>query len=257
VVMNLAVNARDAMPAGGRLTITTANESFAPDDPCRPGTVPAGCYVRLTVTDTGAGMSEEARAHAFEPFFTTKEPGKGTGLGLSTVYGIVTQSGGHIRMTNAAGGGTSAELWLPRISGTTQQPARTEDQNVTPARGEGRTVLVVEDNAPLRALTREILQTAGFQVLEAANGEEGGRLAGSPGRIDLLLTDVVLPKRGGADLAVEVRSRHPEAKVLFTSGYAADFPDVHEALASGVAFLPKPSSPKELLAKVAEVLGDA
>ncbi len=219
--------------------------------------MPPGRHVRLTVADTGAGMSEEARAHAFEPFFTTKEPGKGTGLGLSTVYGIVTQSGGHVRLASAAGGGTSADVWLPRITAATSPPHRVEDQAAAPARGAGRTVLLVEDNAPLRALTREILTMAGFRVLEAANGEDGGRLAGAAERIDLLLTDVVLPKRSGNDLAREVRSRHPDAKVLFTSGYAADSLHAREAPDAGVAFLPKPSSPSELLAKVAELLGDA
>jgi PAS domain S-box-containing protein len=256
VVMNLAVNARDAMPEGGRLSITTANEDFGTDDPRRPEGVPPGSYVRLTVTDTGAGMSEEARAHLFEPFFTTKEPGKGTGLGLSTVFGIVTQSGGHIRMASAPGGGTSAEVWLPRISSTPVAEHHAEGRASAPAHGSGRTVLVVEDNAPLRALTREVLETAGFRVLEAANGEKAGRLAGSAGRIDLLLTDVVLPKRGGPELAAEVKLLHPEAKVLFTSGYTADALGVHGVLQSGVAFLPKPASPNELLAKVAEVLGD-
>ncbi len=256
VVMNLVVNARDAMPEGGRLSIVTANEDFGTDDPRRPEGVPPGSYVHLTVADTGAGMSDEARAHLFEPFFTTKEPGKGTGLGLSTVYGIVTQSGGHIRLDNAPGGGTRADVWLPRLRSAAVADPRAGAQAPGRARGSGRTVLLVEDNAPLRALTREVLETAGFRVLEAASSEEAGRLASATDRIDLLLTDVVLPKRGGADLATDVKSRHAEARVLFTSGYTADSLGVHGVLQSGVAFLPKPASPHDLLAKVAEVLGD-
>ncbi len=256
VIMNLVVNARDAMPAGGRLTITTANEDFEPGEPHRPESVRPGPYVRLTITDTGIGLSEEARAHLFEPFFTTKDPGQGTGLGLSTVYGIVTQSGGYVRMTSDPSGGTSAEILLPRIPDAPAAEKDVEGLASVPVHGRGRTVLLVEDNGPLRALSREVLETAGFRVLEAANGGEARRVADSVDRIDLLLTDVVLPKGGGSELAAALKAIHPGMAVLFTSGYTKEALGVRGVLQSDMAFLPKPASGDEMLAKVAEVLGD-
>ncbi len=256
VVMNLAVNARDAMPEGGRLTITTANLDLGPDDPRRPEDSPPGPYVRLTITDTGAGLSEDARAHLFEPFFTTKEPGKGTGLGLSSVYGIVTQSGGHVRMDNAPGGGTRAEVLLPRITPPPVERRADTGRVGAPIRGAGRRVLLVEDNEPLRSLTREVLEGAGFRVVEASTAEEAARLAAADSGIDLLLTDVVLPRRSGPDLAVELKARNPALAVLFTSGHAPEAITARGAWRVGDALLPKPVSPDELLAKVAEVLGD-
>jgi PAS domain S-box-containing protein len=253
VVMNLAVNARDAMPAGGKLTLSTSDEELSAGlqrGDVRP--VP-GLYVRLAVSDTGIGMSQEVIARVFEPFYTTKTLGKGTGLGLSVVYGIVKQSGGYIWAESVEGSGTVFEVFLPRAVAEAPEPpapaAPPASQRI------GACVLVIEDNDEVRELTREILESAGYRVIEAAGAEAALRMAEEhAGAIDLLLTDVVMPGLTGPELAARLSRVRPGVKVLFTSGYTADVMGVQHVLEGGFAFLPKPARPAELLARVAGVL---
>ncbi|MGE4220867.1 MAG: PAS domain S-box protein [Alphaproteobacteria bacterium] len=216
-LLNLAVNARDAMPQGGRLVIATGNRHFAADDPARPGTLAPGDYAMLTVSDTGVGMAPELSARVFEPFFTTKEVGKGTGLGLSMVYGFVVQSGGHVAVETAPGAGATFRLYLPRDpAGERPAPAPVPD---VPARGAG-TVLLVEDDAMVRALVATQLRRLGYAVVEAASGPEALDRLAECGDIALMLTDVMMPGgMSGPQLAVAVRERRPSLPVLFASGY--------------------------------------
>ena len=253
VLMNLVVNARDAMPTGGRITIETRNveldESYARAHPdARPGP-----HVVLIVADTGAGMTPDVAARVFEPFFTTKGPGKGTGLGLATAYGIVRQSGGHVAAYSEVGVGTTFKVYLPQATkpkgGSKVLPGLS-----TPPRGT-ETVLLAEDDAGVRALTRHVLAGCGYAVLEAADGEEAVRVAAAhAGPIDLLVTDVVMPGAGGRPTAELVAARHPGVRVLFVSGYTDDAVIRHGVLREGVDFLQKPFSPVALAAKVREVL---
>ncbi|MCE9565775.1 MAG: PAS domain-containing protein [Planctomycetes bacterium] len=253
VLMNLAVNARDAMPTGGRLTIETQNvdldETYAA---AHLGSV-AGPHVLLAVSDTGCGMTPEVLAKIFEPFFTTKEPGKGTGLGLATVYGIVAQSGGHVGVYSEVGAGTTFKVYLPRTehaSGVTKSHSALR----VPPRGT-ETVLVVEDDAAVRTLTRHILGRAGYAVLEAAGGNEALRVAADhPGTIHLLVTDVVMPGLGGPAAAELLAERRPGLRVLFVSGYTDDAVVRHGILHDKVNFLQKPFAPTALAWKVREVL---
>ena len=218
VIMNLAVNARDAMPNGGKLTITTANTTL---DKNRLKSFPdlcAGDYVMITIADTGTGMSEEVKAHLFEPFFTTKPPGKGTGLGLATCFGIVKQNAGHIKVHSELGRGTTFEIYFPQVQSAVE-PSRVR---ITPTESVGgsETVLLVEDEQAVRELAVATLRDKGYTVVEAANGEEGLCLARQHDRqIDLVLTDVVMPVMGGKEMADILRVSHPDTKVLFTSGY--------------------------------------
>jgi two-component system cell cycle sensor histidine kinase/response regulator CckA len=250
VVMNLALNARDAMPSGGRMEIATRSAPpRGPEDP------PAGHAV-LAVRDTGTGMDEATRDRVFEPFFTTKAEGRGTGLGLSTVYGIVQQAGGRIDLHTRPGEGTTFEIFLPRGSGTGQ------DGEVDAPRASGRrngTVLVVEDEDPVRNVARRVLQRAGYRVLEARTGEEGVRLCREGAHeIDLVLTDVVMPDMSGWRLAALVRETCPGKPILFTSGYTDHAVLRHGPATLGANFIAKPFSPDALLAKVDElVLGGA
>ncbi len=254
VVLNLALNARDAMPDGGRLTIETAavelDESYARG---RPG-VTAGRYVLLAVTDTGVGMDARTQEHLFEPFFTTKSPGTGTGLGLSTVYGIVRQSDGHISVYSESGHGSTFKIYLPSLSAAT---AEERAEHEAPAPGGGsETILVVEDEPVLRNLVRRLLGRSGYNVLVAADADEAIEASdahSSP--IDLLLTDVVMPGRmNGRDLARLLSSRRPQMRVLYMSGYAENAIVHHGVLDPAVAFLPKPFNPSTLIAKVQSVL---
>ena len=251
ILVNLAVNARDAMPGGGVLTIRTANvlldETFAVD---HPSVVP-GPHVLLSVSDSGMGMTEETKRHMFEPFFTTKEKGKGTGLGLSTVYGIVQQSMGHIVVQSRKGLGTTIMIYLPRMEG--------EFEKVPPisATGShrGETVLVVEDEMPVRMLIEEVLSGEGYRVLAAGEGSEGLRLCNEhAGPIDLLITDVVMPRMGGAELASLLEVESPGTRVLFISGYTNDAISRQGILDNSLAFLEKPFTPEALLRKVRETL---
>jgi PAS domain S-box-containing protein len=259
VLMNLAVNARDAMPQGGTLTIRTRDLELDEAGARARAGLRAGAYVLLAVTDTGAGMTEEVRAHLFEPFFTTKEPGKGTGLGLATVYTIVRQARGAVEVDSAPGAGTTFRLYLPVADGGTpgrpgaERPGRGDlPEAGRPALRGTETVLLVEDEEAVRALIGHVLREGGYTVLEAGQGEEALRIALEyRGPIHLLVADLVLPQLGGQPLAERLRARHPEMAVLFVSGY----PD-RSGAAGGqpVHFLQKPFSPAALAQKVREVL---
>jgi two-component system, cell cycle sensor histidine kinase and response regulator CckA len=251
--MNLAVNAHDAMPSGGRLTLETSNvvndETYVRQHiGARPG-----AYVMLAVTDTGTGMSAETQARLFEPFFTTKGPGKGTGLGLATVYGIVKQSGGNIWVYSEPGHGTCFKVYFPRVDEATDAAEGPDAAGASPRGHE--TILLVEDEPDLRELALEILAMHGYVVLEAAEAGEALRLGdGHTGRIDLLLTDVIMPGMSGRELAVQLTARRPGLRVLYMSGYTADAMAKHGVLAPEIMFLQKPYSPAALAHKVREVL---
>ncbi|HXI03120.1 MAG TPA: ATP-binding protein [Candidatus Saccharimonadales bacterium] len=256
VILNLAVNARDAMPQGGRLLIETANLEVAAGAEGGDAAVTAGSYVVLQVTDTGVGMDEETMSRIFEPFFTTKDKSRGTGLGLSTVYGIVTQSGGHIRVHSEPGRGTSFRILLPMTAGAVEaeEPAPAE---AFADRGS-ETILLVEDDELVRDLTRGILLMHGYKVLEAPQGGEALLLCEShKGPIDLMLTDVVMPNLSGPDLVARVSPLRPEMKIVFMSGYT-DVGDPRQGkIGAATAFIQKPFTPAELTRKLREVLGPA
>ncbi len=254
VIINLVVNARDAMPRGGKLTIETANVVL--DEMCalRMGDVAAGKYVVVAVSDTGTGMTPEVQARLFEPFFTTKEEGKGTGLGLAMCYGIVKQSGGHISVYSEPGHGTVFKIYLPRIEEAATVDAKRDRSGDLPQGKE--TILLVEDEPGLRQLTKLVLQDLGYTILEAANGCEALHIAKerSDRGVDLVFTDVVMPQMGGKELADHIHTMRPETKVLFSSGYTEDAIVHHGVLNEGVAFLHKPYTPGVLAHKVREVL---
>jgi CheY-like chemotaxis protein len=251
--MNLAVNARDAMPKGGKLRIETANVELDQAYAWQHTGAKPGHYVRLTVTDSGTGIDKEILAHIFEPFFTTKEVGKGTGLGLATVYGIVKQSGGYIWVDSEPGQGASFQIFLPQVS----EPAAiiTPGAPVAEARGGPETILLVEDSEPLRKLTRVFLESHGFQVLVAQDGEEALQVeARHAGKIDLLLTDIVMPGMNGRVLAERLLSKRPGTRVQYISGYADNFIALQGAFEQGMVLLHKPFTEEALLRKVREVL---
>jgi len=252
IVLNLAVNARDAMPRGGTLTIETANleldEHYAQAHP----EVKPGPYIVLTVTDTGTGMTPEVQARLFEPFFTTKELGKGTGLGLATVYGIATRSGGSVTVDSAAGRGTSFMVYLPRADA--EQPVVAAPPPVDRRRADGQTVLVVEDAEGLRELTKRLLERKGYTVLLAANADEARHLFDEHPSIDLLLTDVVMPGASGPELVKQLVERRPTLKVVYMSGYTDEAIVHHGVLDAGIVFLHKPFSSESLGQIIREAL---
>ncbi|MCL5742376.1 MAG: response regulator, partial [Acidobacteria bacterium] len=251
VVMNLAVNARDAMPKGGKLTIETANAVLDETYVKKHIGVQPGPYVMIAVSDTGVGMGAETQSHIFEPFFTTKGRGKGTGLGLSTVYGIVKQSGGEPTTPIETGKGTTFKIYLPRIFDAA--PENTETA-VTDARGTG-TILLVEDEEAVRTLAIKILEKAGYRLLVAADPAEALRLVGSFSEtIDLMITDVIMPGMSGRDLARELETSRPSMQVLYISGYTDNAIVHHGVLEAGLHFVQKPFTPQALTLKVREVL---
>jgi CheY-like chemotaxis protein len=253
VIMNLAVNARDAMPHGGKLTIDLANVELDEDFARRHLRVAPGSYVRLAISDTGVGMDEETLNRIFEPFFTTKEQGKGTGLGLATVYGIVSQSGGSILVYSEPGWGTTFKLYLPQIK-EVSQPSPVSLPPERPSQ-RGETILLVEDEPGVRSLVRDTLKEDGYIVLEASNSAEALLLSEQhPGPIHLLFTDVVLPGLSGRHLAERLLLQRPELKILYMSGYTDDAIVHHGVLEPGVAFLHKPFTLQILAHKVREVL---
>jgi two-component system cell cycle sensor histidine kinase/response regulator CckA len=249
VIMNLAINARDAMPNGGKLTIETLNTeldaAFVRDTPY----VKLGAYVQLIVTDTGTGMDAETQSHIFEPFFTTKGRGKGTGLGLATSYGVVKQSGGYIWVYSDEGKGTAFRICLPRVEAALRaEPPETPQ---LPSQRAGQTILLVEDEGPLRVVTRDLLSQSGFEVLEADGGEEGLETARRyHGPIHLLVTDVVMPGMNGPTLAEKLAPSHPEMKVLYVSGYTDYAVGSDGILEPGTHLLAKPYTRDTLLRKV-------
>jgi PAS domain S-box-containing protein len=265
VLMNLAANARDAMPQGGRLTIATRNVELDEPPPVSPPDAGGGYrgvwhpelrpgrYVLLSVRDTGVGMDEETRAHVFEPFFSTKALGKGTGLGLAMVYGVIKQSGGHVEIESAAGEGTTLKIYLPRAVGE-PPPAPPDSGRIELPHGLG-TILVAEDADDVRTLTRTILESQGYTVLEARDGEEALTIAErQSGTIDLLVTDVIMPRMNGRELAERLVARRPGLRVLYLSGYAEDPGGNRTPLVEGAAFLGKPFKPVALARKVSETL---
>lgn len=255
VILNLAVNARDAMPDGGTLSIETANITI--DGSGRQPSLPPGRYAAITVSDTGCGMTAKTQSHIFEPFFTTKEPGKGTGLGLSTVYGIVSQSGGEIRVRSEPGNGATFTIHFPAVDAV-------KDDTVVEAvpsfssTGGNETVLLTEDNEAVRRLMGAILRNDGYRVLEAADGIEAISLCTQHEKqIDLLITDLVLPKMNGREIAEIVQAKCAGIRILFISGYAADTIMSKLPIGGGVAFLQKPFTADGLSQKVRDLLDDS
>ena len=253
VLMNLAVNARDAMPRGGALGIQTDSARIEAAAPGRPDALPPGPYAVLRVMDTGLGMDAATQARIFEPFFTTKEPGKGTGLGLSMVHGVVRQHGGAIHVRSVVDGGTTFEMYLPQV----ERPVEADDEDDTASRGAiGReTILLVEDEDDVRALAREVLERQGYEVIEAADGAQAlGMCETASDRVDLILTDVVMPRMSGRELVDRVRATRPDMRVLYMSGYTEDAILRHGVRDASTLLLGKPFAPADLVRKTREVL---
>ncbi len=254
-IVNLAVNARDAMPDGGRLTIETTN-AFLDEEYVAsvPEPVPAGRYVLIAVTDAGTGMDPATQARVFEPFFTTKQPGKGTGLGLSQVYGFVRQTGGHVRIYSEPGVGTTVKIYLPQYTGELAPRSEVRADGAAPVQGGTETILVVEDDADLRAYSSGVLRELGYRVVAAANGHQALRVLEREA-VELLFTDVVLPNGlDGRRLAEQALARRPELKVLFTTGYNRNAIVHNGRLDADVELITKPFTSAALGAKVRVLL---
>jgi CheY-like chemotaxis protein len=252
-IVNLAVNARDAMPMGGRITIETGNAEIDETYAKTHMGVKPGEFVMIVVSDTGCGMDSATRQHIFEPFFTTKQRGKGTGLGLATVYGMVKQSGGDIWVYSEPGQGTTFKLYFPRVAEPVS--AGWSEEAGPPRQVAGETVMLVEDEAQVRDLEVRMLKQLGYTVLAAANGEEAMDVSHAhAGEIALLVTDVVMPNMSGKQVADAMRSRRPQLKVLFLSGYTENTISHHGVLDSSVDFLSKPFSRETLSNKIRDIL---
>ena len=255
VFMNLAVNARDAMPDGGSLFMKTENACVDETVAARDGSLVPGHYVLISVADTGAGMDEWVKLHLFEPFFTTKDAGKGTGLGLSTVYGIVKQAGGHISVHSEAGKGTTFKIYLPKADDA--QETLTDQKSAVEILTGTETVLVVEDEETIRDMVRKILEAYGYEVLVAGNGEEASRcLEGSGCPVHLALVDLVLPDINGVEVARKLHALSPNLKVLFTSGYPEDMLHYWGKVKPDVNFITKPFSMTELVQRIRVLLSE-
>jgi PAS domain S-box-containing protein len=254
VIINMVINAAHAMPRGGQLSLTTANTRLDEGWNWLPPGEQQRSFVRLTVSDTGIGMDPEVKAHIFDPFFTTKEPGKGTGLGLTTVYGIVKQADGHIAVESEREKGSTFQLYFPRVERAFGTDAQPQIVFHGPARGS-ETILVVDDQEGLCTLLSEILRNNGYSVLSAPNGREALRLVREhPGRIDLVITDMVMPQMGGRELAEMLRGLEPKIKILLMSGYMYKEQDMNELDSRDHAFIEKPFTPEALLHKIRDVI---
>ena len=254
-LVNLAVNARDAMPQGGKLTIETANSSLDENYARSIEDLEPGQYVLVEVSDTGSGMTQEVIGKAFEPFFTTKDIGRGTGLGLSQVYGFVKQSGGHVKIYSEAGKGTTVKLYLPRLITAGAETGAAAPERPIPKGTRSETILVVEDEEEVRAFSSEMLRELGYGVVEAADGHAALSLIEAVPSIQLLFTDIGLPNGlNGRELADEALKRRPELKVLFTSGYARHAIAHSGRLDAGVVLLGKPFTYGALAEKIRQVL---
>jgi CheY-like chemotaxis protein len=253
-LLNLVLNARDAMPDGGQITIETANvvldEMYAADHRL----MPPGQYALLAITDTGSGMDAATRAHLFEPYFTTRDPGARTGLGLATVYGIVKRSGGFVWVYSEPGLGTSVKIYLPLPRPAEPPPVLPAAVPIVSLRGT-ETVLLVEDEEAVRTVTKHVLERHGYAVIEVAHADDALTYTEGARQVDLLLTDIVMPGMGGRALAAQFTARRPGTRVLFMSGYPAAAIGRHQMLERGLAFLQKPFSAAALAQKVREVLG--
>jgi two-component system cell cycle sensor histidine kinase/response regulator CckA len=257
VIMNLVVNARDALPTGGKLVVELANVEIGEAEAAEQIGIAKGPHVLLAVSDSGIGMNKETLARIFEPFFTTKANGKGTGLGLSTVFGIVKQSGGSISVYSEPGKGTTFKIYLPVTNDEARSDAPAGLQAPTDLRGR-ETILLVEDDAQVRVLAADILRRQGYRLLESGLPSEALALvAAHPGPIHLLLTDVVMPEMSGRVLAEQLGAKRPSLRVLFMSGYTDDAIVHHGVLESGVAFIQKPLTPEALARRVRQALDAA
>jgi two-component system, cell cycle sensor histidine kinase and response regulator CckA len=253
VIMNLAVNARDAMPKGGRISVETGNIAFSEDSPGRHDVIPSGDYVMVAVSDTGCGMTTETLSHIFEPFFTTKEQGKGTGLGLCTVFGIVKQSGGYVWVYSEPGQGSAFKIYFPITKESVEQP---KDDRVSPKTLRGsETILLAEDDASVRHMLVRTLRQNGYTVLEASNGKDAiGIIEQRGDQIQLIITDIVMPELGGRGLADYVNLVRPQTRIIFMSGYTDDVIIRHGELDPGMVFLQKPITLESFLQKIRYVL---
>ena len=256
IILNLAVNARDAMPHGGQLTLETAiiDVTSEKESPLSDNDVAPGQYVLIRVGDTGTGMNKEVKAHLFEPFFTTKIDDHRSGLGLATSYGIVRQSGGHLRVESEEGKGTTVHIYLPRVPAPPPPPYK--KPMAKKARGGTETILVLEDDVSVRHISVRVLRTLGYEVIEAANSNDARRLLSENGgrKVDLLLTDIVMPQISGRRFADTLRAAHPNIKVLFISGYLEESLQPSDRCEPGMFFLPKPFDSEQLATKVREAL---